>query len=937
MKLPASLGLCSSWIVLGALSACASGPQPAVVTPAASVTAGGLSAAPVAASGAASGVAAAVARPAVAPAPGQPPAFDTVIKEATRKEGAFVLWVQKDGKVWIELAEGDFDVPLFLSPKLATGIGEGGVFGGLMSNTRADVGRPQLVAFRRVHQQVQLVARNTRFVAEPGTPQARALKSAFSDSLIGSAPLASQPHPQRKSVLVEVNALLTGDWLGLGPQLQRAFRQGYAFDARNSALQQVRSKPDVAVFELVAHYATSSLSPPQPGASASAPAPRTPAMLADPRSLFITIHYSLSRLPAQPMATRAADPRVGHFNTVVSDFSDDLARSPKRRWINRWRLEKKDPAAPLSEPVKPIVYWIDRTVPLKYRDSITAGILEWNRAFEAIGFKDAIVVKQQPDDADFDTLDMGVNSVRWMSNADPGFGAIGPIHTDPRSGEILDADIALESLSSRGMRAVRSQVLGGAAGASADGLSADWLELLQASDALREHGLTEAHASEACAVLAAAGEQLGYALDVLAARGQLDPASPEAEQFVQAYMKDVTMHEVGHTLGLRHNFRASRVYGPHLVAEPAFGRAHALSGSVMEYLPINLPRPGEPAPVPFQSTLGPYDFWAIEYAYKPLTGDAASQAQALQALAARSAEPALAFATDEDNLLGIDPEGLSFDLGDDPIAFASTRAAIARDLLQRLDQRTLDPTQDYAVLRRVVRYALRDLGRATGIVTRQIAGVRTLRDFPGTGRDPLQPVPAAAQRAALDWLAENILNARGLALPAGLQRKLAPDFLERGDALNAADDSGSETDFSPEQQVLDLQRALLAQLMSDGVAQRLLDAVTKAAPGEAAPLRLAELMSRLNATLWHDLPGRTRGQRALQRDHATRLAQLLLRPATAGRAEARSLWRQQARALLARLQVADRPGLSDEARAHVQDCVELLREALQAKVVRPGV
>ena len=932
MKSPAHLGPCSLSIVLAGLSACAAGPQATAVAP--PMAAASASAAP--AAPAASVASTAPARPAAAPAPGQPPAFDTVVKDATRKDGAFTLWVQKDGKAWIELAEGDFEVPLFLSPKLATGIGEGGVFGGLMSSSRADVGRPQLVAFRKVHQQVQLIARNTRFVAPAGTPQARALQAAFSDSLIGSAPLASQPHPQRKSVLVEVNALLMGDWLGLGAQLQRAFRQGYAFDARNSALRQVRSKPDVAVFELLAHYAAASLStpvPPTPGAAAaSAPSPRLPATLADPRSLFVTLHYSLSRLPAQPMDTRAADPRLGHFNTVVSDFGDDLARSPKRRYIHRWRLEKQDPAAALSEPVKPIVYWLDRTVPLKYRDSITAGVLEWNRAFEAIGFKDAIVVKQQPDDADFDTLDMGVNSVRWMSNASPGFGAIGPTHTDPRSGEILDADIALEGLSSRSQRTVRSQIL-------ADGSSdvAEWLRLLQAGDALREHGLAPAHAPEACELLASAGEQLGYALDVLATRGQFDPASPEAEQFVQAYLKDVTMHEVGHTLGLRHNFRASQAYGPRLVADPAFGRAHALSGSVMEYLPINLPRPGEPAPVPFQSTLGPYDFWAIEYAYRPLSGDAAAQAQALQAIAARSAEPALAFATDEDNLLGVDPEGLSFDLGDDPLAFASTRAAIARDLLQRLGQRQLDPAQDYAVLRRVVRYALRDLGRATGIVTRQIAGVRTLRDFPGSGRDPLQPVPAAAQRAALDWLADNILTARGLALPAALQRQLAPDFLERGDALNGADDSGSETDFSPEQQVLDLQRALLAQLMSDGVAQRLLDSAAKAAPGEAAPLRLADLVNTLDAALWRDLPGRSAGQRALQRDHAARLAQLLLRPATAGRAEARSLWRQQARTLLTRLQAADRPALSGEARAHVQDCAELLREALDAKVVRPGV
>jgi len=876
---------------------------------------------------AASASAPAAAAPATARV-GQPPAFDSVVRDATRLDGAFPVWVQKDGRAWLELAESDFGTPLFLSPKLATGIGEAGLYGGLMNSPRAQVGRPQWVSFRKVHQQVQLVARNARFVAQANTPQAWAVQNAYSDSLVGSAPLASQPHPQRRTVLVELNPLLLGDWPGFGGHLQRVFRQGYAFDARNSALQHVRSKPDVLVLEVLAHYYTASLAAGGGSAPASAPAPRTPSTLPDPRSLFLTLHYSLSRLPAEPMAARPADPRIGHFNTVVSDFGDDLARSPKRRFIQRWRLEKQDPAAALSPPVRPIVYWLDRSVPLQYRASITAGILEWNRAFEAIGLRDAIVVKQQPDDADFDTLDTGVNAVRWMSNADPGFGAIGPTHTDPRSGEILDADIALESLSSRSVRTLRSQVIGNAGPQAGP---AEWWRLMQAGDALHEHGLAEAHDAQACDVLAEAGEQLGYALDVLAARGDLDPASPEAERYVQAYLKNVTMHEVGHTLGLRHNFRASHSVPLRQVADPATA---VLAGSVMEYLPVNLPRPGEAAPLPFQSTLGPYDFWAVEYAYRPLPGDAAAQAAALQAIAARSGEPALAFATDEDQLLGLDPEGLSFDLGDDPLGFADARAAIARDLLQRLAQRPLDPGRDYAHLRRTLRWALRDLARATGIVTRQVGGIRTLRDYPNTGRDPLQPVPAAQQRAALDWLADNVLAAPGLAVPPALQRRLAPDYLERGDALNGNDDPDG-TDFQPDQLVFEMQQALLAQLTSDGLAQRLVDSAAKVGP--AGALSLEELAQRVERSVWtagEPAPPR----RALQRAHAGRLAQLLLRPQSGGRAEVRDVWRAQARQLLARLQrEASATGASPAQRRHLADCAEVLREALEARLQRSAL
>jgi hypothetical protein len=869
------------------------------------------------------------------PTPPQPP-FATVTSGAKEIKGTFTLW-QKDDKVWIELAEKDFGQPLFLSPKLATGIGEAGLFGGLMQ-------QPQLVEFRRVFNQVQLISVNTAYVAALGTPAARSVKAAFSPSLVASAPLASAPHPDRKSVLVDASALFVGDWLAIGAQLQRTYRQNYAFDARNSALLTVRGKPDAVVFEVQNHYAAQQIvtaQPGQPPGMPGAPVPSAPDTVPDARSLFITLHYSLSRLAAEPMHARAADPRLGHFTSVVSDFGNDLSRTPKRRYVNRWRLEKKEPGEAMSEPVQPITYWLDRDVPEKYRASITAGILEWNKAFEAIGFKNAIVVKQQPDDADFDTLDVGVASVRWMTNASPLFGAIGPSHVDPRSGEILDADIGIESLSSRALRTLRAQVLAVGPGTQAQAeATRGWARLMQASDALAELGAAGSSrarpADLVCEYADFAGEQLGYALDVLSARGDIDPAGPEAEAFVQAYLKDVTMHEVGHTLGLRHNFRASRVYSEQQIDDPVFGQAHALTGSVMEYAPINLPRPGEPGGTPFQTTLGPYDYWAIEYAYRPLVS--AEEAAALQRIAARSDEPALAFATDEDNGLGIDPEALIFDLGNDPVAYAAKRVDIARDLLRRLETRPLDEQQDYAVLRRSVSYALRDLGRAVGVAARQIGGVRTLRDFPGTGRDPLLPVPAPRQRAALALLADSVLSERGLALSAGLQRRLAPDYLERGEALRAGDGAVA-TDYSPQQQLLDLQRATLAQLMSDGVAQRLLDSEDKSSGGSEAPLRLDELYSRLDAEIWRELAAPlgdiAPARRALQREHLNRLTGLLLRPSAFSRADARALVQGQARTLLARLDRARAAaGWRDATRSHLQDCAQMLRDALAAQIVR---
>lgn len=858
------------------------------------------------------------------PAPGTPRPFAEVIKDARQMSGLFTLW-QKDEKVWLELTPADFNQPLFLSPKYKTGLGEGRFFGGLM-------GEEVVIEFRRVHNLVQMLARNTEFVATPKTPNGRAVEAAFSPSLLASTAVVSQPHPERKSVLVEANALFVNDMMGVAMGLQRQYRQGYALDTRNSAITEVRTSPDLVVLEVLNHYATGSIAVATPGVPVppGTPTPSVPRSVPDPRSLFMTLHYSLARLPEQVMAPRKADGRIGHFSSNRSDFSDDVARSPRQRFVNRWRLDKKDPAAALSEPVKPITFWLDHTLPEKYRAAVTAGILEWNKAFEKIGFKDAIRVEVQPDDATWDTLDFGRASVRWMTNSNPSFGAIGPSHVDPRSGEILDADIGIESLSSRSLRALRSQVLSSApTGASAS---------TELPAELAARGLRP---QRACDYADQAAEQLGYALDVLEARGDLDPGSPEAEQFVQGYMKDVTMHEVGHTLGLRHNFRSSRAYSEAQLSDPAFTASHGIAGSVMEYAAINLSAPGIPVSrqgTPFSSTLGPYDYWAIEYAYRPLAAD--QEEAELAKIAARSAEPELAFGTDEDNWLGVDPETLQFDLGSDVLSFARKRIAIARDLLERQETRTLLPDQDYSILRRSVTYALRDMGRAASLLTRQIGGVRTVRDHAGSGRDPLAPLPAADQRAALDLLARGFLSDDSLRISPALQRKLAVDYLERGDAALRGDGTPATTlatDFSLASQVMELQRAVLGQLLSDGVAVRLLDSEDKL-PKDA--LRLSELYRRLNEAVWAEL-GQSGDipslRRELQRDHINRVAAQLLRPAASSRVDARSLARAQAQTLLTRLNAAvRRSGLSAEAQAHLQDSIDTLQQALTAKLARAG-
>jgi hypothetical protein len=340
-------------------------------------------------------------------------------------------------------------------------------------------------------------------------------------------------------------------------------------------------------------------------------------------------------------------------------------------------------------------------------------------------------------------------------------------------------------------------------------------------------------------------EQMTYAPTSSRRAAISSPAAPRPRQFVEAYLKDVTMHEVGHTLGLRHNFRAVARLHAAAARRPGVHARNGITGSVMEYAPINLNSADEPRErygTPFNDTLGPYDYWAIEYAYKPLASglSAADERAALEKIAGPQRRAAARLRQRRDNFIGVDPETLQFDLGGDVIAFARKRIAIAQELLKRQETRTLRPTRTTTSLKRSVTYALRDVARAANVLSRQIGGVRTVRDAPGTGRDPLTPVPVAEQREALDLITGSLLSADSFSVSPALQRKLGADFAERTDAIFGGEGS-TLTDYSPSGQVLGLQRSLLAVMMSDTVATRLLESSEKAPSGSGRALRMPEL------------------------------------------------------------------------------------------------
>jgi hypothetical protein len=862
-----------------------------------------------AAAGAAAGAAAA--------AQAQKP-FAEVIKDAKEVSGMFKLY-QKEEKVWIELMPDQFDHPYFLKSAINQGIGEARIFGGAMNYP---FGVTQVVTFHKIGTTVQMIAKNTKYTAAPGTPEAHAVAAGFSDSLLSSAPVASQPHPDRKSVLIEANALLLADLPFATTDLERTFRQSYAFDQKNSSLGKVSGTPDTVNFEVSAHYSLARLAlPPPPPAPNTLPKP--PSTLPDVRSMFIGYYYSFAKLPEAPMHARLADDRIGYFTTDRFDFTSDVPRVPIQRYANRWRLEKKDPAAALSEPKQPIVFWLDRNIPVKYREPIKEGILEWNKAFEKIGFKDALKVEIQPDDADFDTSDIKHASVRWQTVAKTAYGAIGPSVVDPRTGEILDADIGFDANNVRVVRNLRREYVTGPPPPPQSTLGAQPV-----------FGQKDVY----CSYDDLATQEAAFGLSLLEARGDLDLDGPEVDRFVAAFLKDVTMHEVGHTLGLRHNFRASTIYTEQQLADADFTRKNGLSGSVMEYNPWNIALKGAKQGEYQMSTLGPYDYWAIEYGYKEIP--TAQEGAELAKIAARSREPLLAYATDEDvAFFALDPAVNQLDLGSDPLGYAKKRLALVRELWQRTETLKLRPDESYSVLRRNFTRGLTEAGQGVVYAAKYVGGLSTSRDHVGDGRAPLSPVDVAKQRDALNMLATEVFSADSFKFSPSLLRNMAvsPSDMEDADELGRP---MPPIDLPIDQQVLTIQRNVLTTLMSPVVAQRLVNNASKVENTKDA-LTVAELYGTLHTAVWSELKtGRDINlfRRNLQREYTLQVAGALLKPQATMPADARSLLRADAKRLRDELAAAQgRGGLSVEARAHLAEELATIDEALKAPLVRNAV
>lgn len=748
------------------------------------------------------------------------PKYAALLKDSKEVSGMLTLH-HKDDNVYAELTSGDYSSEYIVLISISRGISQGQLLGGMSWG----FGDDWVWQFRKVGDNVHIVRKNVRFKANKGSPEANAVHNAYTDSVLFNLPIITKG--PKGGDLVDITKVFMSDL----PQISRVL-PGFSFSGDKSSWAEVKAFEKNVELEVAATYASS-------GAMDIDTVP-------DSRGVTINVHYSLSKIPApgsyQP---RLADDRVGYFLTAVKDFSSKSDRDQFVRYINRWDLRKADESLAVSPPKQPIEFWIEKTVPYKYEKAITDGILEWNKAFEKAGISNAIVVKRQPDNADWDPEDVNYNTFRWIT-ANAGF-AMGPSRVNPYTGQILDADIIFdadfltywkEEFETMTAETI-AQMTGGDLDIVAEGKpgseTAAAPRLSRNADCRLSTGMTMQLAFGSAAIAAA----------------NADPKvkAEELEKFVMQALKEVTMHEVGHTLGLRHNFKASKMLGIKEMQDPNKTK-EGLVASVMDYSPANIVPKGWEQGDFFTTTLGPYDYWAIDYGYQTFKGGTSGEADELKKIASRSGEPQLAYATDEDTRgTDPDPDSNRFDMGSDPLEFAKVRMQMVNDLLPDLVARTTKDGDDYTQARRVFNILVAQRGQAMFFASRYIGGLKTSRSHKGDkdADPPVMLVDTKTQREALKLLEEQVFSDKAY--------QFSPEMFNEFGWSHWSHWGVRETtrkDFGIHDFVLQWQDRVLQQLLSSVTLKRMHDAEMKAAP-DADLLTTAELLDRLTKSIFAEI------------------------------------------------------------------------------------
>ena len=732
---------------------------------------------------------------------------------------------------------------------------------------------------QRVGNRIMMLEKNLRLRADSTNPIAGALKATLPDQLVGATEVKSLPHDSTKAVLIDPAELFIKDANNIGYFLGQLGRTGVTYDAKNSYFREVKSFPENTEISVRLHYRTAQ--------------PLTGTTMQNAYGFFHTYHYSLSTLPKTDYIPRYADDRVGHFTTFWQDYTKLDRESPYIWYVDRWNLKKKNPEARISEPVEPIVFWVDKNTPPEYRDAVAEGIEFWNPCFEAVGFRNAVIAKQMEDTASWDPADVRYNTVIWMVQPG-GTYAVGPHRANPFTGQIYDADIRLSTDWIRIMFTTAQNWVGPL---QPDGTTPDGSDPFfpkPPATAAPEEATRNPHA---CDYQREAALEASFGLNYLVSSGVFADKDSLTREYVHAYIVEVVAHEVGHTLGLRHNFKGSTVYTFEQLSDREFTRKNSTTGSIMDYGPPNLAPLGLKQGEFFASVPGPYDFWAIEYAYSDLGAKTPEEEQPkLDEIASRGAsDPRLAYATDEDvfgyTLKSIDPKVNQHDVGSDPLEFAKSQVAFTKKLWLEAIKEFEKPGTRWQKIYQVFQIGWRGMSNAARLAPKYVGGIDHARSHIGDpgARVPFQPVPAEKQREAVQLLRDNLFAPDAFDLPADLVNKLESEHMD--DFFGSAYYGRTQVDYPLHQAVLNVQNSALANLYDPYVLNRLVNNLERVEPNEPK-YTMYDMFSDVRRAIWGELltPDNVNSfRRQLQLAHLSRLAYIYISATSIFPADARTL------------------------------------------------
>jgi hypothetical protein len=494
------------------------------------------------------------ARPRPDVAPEIKPYDKVITKDAKSDPGVFTVHSIKD-KIYYEIPRAELGKEfLWVSQIAKTTLGVG--YGGQAAGNH-------VVRWERHNNRVLLRSVSYEVVADPSLPIARAVQAANNETIIMS--FFIEALGKDDAPVIDVTRLFTTEVTEFSARTRLRAR---GFDASRSFVEHVKSFPTNIEVSVTHTYTSPPDLSPAGGGGGPQPAPNPFAQgMRAGTNATVLMHYSMVKLPEKPMMPRLFDERVGYFSVRQTDYGVDEQRAPRRTYITRWRLEKKDPSAALSEPVKPIVYYIDPATPTKWAPYIKRGVEKWQAAFEEAGFKNAIIARDAPspqEDPEWSPEDARYSVIRWLPSTIEN--ASGPHVSDPRTGEILESDIQFYH--------------------NVMNLSRDW-----------------------------------YFLQV----GPLDPRArtlPLPDDLMGKLIEYVTAHEVGHTLGFQHNMKASSLYPAEKLHDREWVKKMGHTPTIMDYSRFNyVAQPEDNIDVAdLIPGIGPYDKWATMWGYKPIPG-----------------------------------------------------------------------------------------------------------------------------------------------------------------------------------------------------------------------------------------------------------------------------------------------------------------------------